>query len=56
MEQAISKAAALVEAHEYIRRFKDRVVVVKVGGSIMDQPEDLQRLDPMTSVSCTRWG
>jgi len=44
MQDAIAKAAALVEAHEYIRRFHGRVVVVKVGGSIMDVPEDLARV------------
>lgn len=38
MEEAIAKAAALVEAHEYIRRFEGRTIVVKVGGSIMDEP------------------
>ena len=36
MQDAIAKASALVEAHGYIRAFRDRVVVVKVGGSIMD--------------------
>lgn len=44
MQDAISKAAALVEAHEYIRRFENKTVVVKVGGSIMDEPETLNRL------------
>lgn len=44
MNDAITKAAALVEAHKYIRRFDGKVVVVKVGGSIMDQPESLNRL------------
>ena len=39
MEKAIEKAAALIEAMEYIRRFRDRLVVVKLGGSIL---EDLQ--------------
>ncbi len=41
MQDAINKAAALVEAHEHIRRFRGKTLVVKVGGSIMDQPEDL---------------
>ena len=41
MDQAIEKAAALVEAHQYIRRFKGKTVVVKVGGSIMDEPQTL---------------
>lgn len=44
MEQAIAKAEALIEAHEYIRSFKGKVVVIKVGGSIMDQPEALASL------------
>ena len=44
MKDAIAKADSLVEAHQYIRRFKDKTVVVKVGGSIMDQPEALHSL------------
>jgi acetylglutamate kinase len=44
MEKAISKAAALVEAHEYIRRFNGKIVVVKLGGSIMDEPAALASL------------
>ncbi len=42
MQDAINKAASLVEAHQYIRRFAGKAIVVKVGGSIMDQPEDLK--------------
>ncbi len=38
MEQFIQKAAALVEAFPYIRSFRDKIVVVKYGGSA--QPED----------------
>jgi acetylglutamate kinase len=44
MQHAIDKAAALVEAHEYIRRFENKIIVVKIGGSIMDEPENLKRL------------
>ena len=44
MQDAIAKAAALVEAHSYIRQFRDQAVVVKVGGSIMDEPETLAAL------------
>jgi acetylglutamate kinase len=44
MENAIAKAAALVEAHEYIRRFEDKLIVVKIGGSIMDDPQTLRNL------------
>ncbi|MHC4385465.1 MAG: acetylglutamate kinase [Planctomycetota bacterium] len=36
MEQAIEKAKALIEAMEYIRSFKGKTVVVKLGGSILD--------------------
>ena len=42
MEQAIAKAAVLIEALPYIRRFRGRTVVVKLGGSFMDVPEDLE--------------
>ncbi len=44
MQEAIDKAASLVEAHGYIRQFSGRTVVVKVGGSIMDDPKTLRRL------------
>lgn len=44
MQEAIQKAASLLEAHEYIRRFAGKLVVVKVGGSIMDEPETLTGL------------
>jgi acetylglutamate kinase len=44
MEQAISKASALVEALSYIQRFHDRIVVVKVGGSIMDDEQTLSNI------------
>ena len=36
MEAAIAKAGALIEAMEYIRGFAGRIVVVKLGGSILD--------------------
>jgi acetylglutamate kinase len=44
VQEAIDKAAALIEAHEYINRFKGKTVVVKVGGSIMDEPATLDSL------------
>lgn len=44
MQDAIAKAAALVEAHKFIRQFEGKTVVVKVGGSIMDEPETLASL------------
>ena len=42
MEKAIAKANALIEAMEYIRSFRGRIVVVKLGGSILDDM-NLQR-------------
>jgi acetylglutamate kinase len=36
VEEAIAKAGALIEAMEYIRRFRGRIVVVKLGGSILE--------------------
>ncbi len=36
MEKAIAKADALIEAMEYIRSFRGRIVVVKLGGSVLD--------------------
>ena len=44
MQEAIRKASVLIEAHHYIREFEDKVVVVKVGGSIMDEPDVLSNL------------
>ena len=41
-QDAVTKAAALVEAQQYIHQFAGKTVVVKVGGSIMDQPDDLR--------------
>jgi acetylglutamate kinase len=42
VERAIAKAAVLIEALPYIRRFRGKIVVVKLGGSFMDVPEDLR--------------
>jgi acetylglutamate kinase len=44
LSEASNKAAALVEALGYIQRFNDKVVVVKVGGSIMDDEQALTNL------------
>lgn len=44
MDAAISKAEALVEALGYIQRFHDKVIVVKVGGSIMDDEAALSNI------------
>ena len=42
MKAAIEKAKALIEAMEYISAFKDKIVVVKLGGSILEDA-DLQK-------------
>lgn len=44
MQDAINKASSLVEAHKFIRQFEGKTIVVKVGGSIMDEPETLRSL------------
>ena len=44
MGEAIIKASGLVEALSYIQRFHDKTVVVKVGGSIMDDEAALSAI------------
>src|SRR5438270_3145219 len=41
---AIGKASGLVEALSYIQRFHNKVIVVKVGGSIMDDEQALSTI------------
>ena len=48
MEQAIAKAQTLIEALGYIQRFLDKIVVVKIGGSVMDDERALA--DMLTDV------
>jgi acetylglutamate kinase len=42
MDDAIIKAGVLIEALPYIRRFRDRMVVIKVGGSYMENETALR--------------
>ncbi|HEV3203254.1 MAG TPA: acetylglutamate kinase [Gemmataceae bacterium] len=42
MDDAIRKADVLIEALSYIRTFRDRVTVIKLGGSAMENAENLQ--------------
>lgn len=49
MEAAHQKASALVEAHRYIQRFRDKIVVVKVGGSVQEDEDRLRAL--LTDIS-----
>jgi acetylglutamate kinase len=48
MQEAIAKAGVLIEALEYIQRFRNRTVLIKIGGSIMDNPSVLR--DMLTDV------
>ena len=44
MQEAITKAGALIEALGYIQRFAGKIVVVKMGGSVMDDEQALDGL------------
>jgi acetylglutamate kinase len=44
LEKAIEKADALIEAMEYIHSFRNRIVVVKLGGSVLDDIELQKKL------------
>ena len=41
MESAIRKAETLLEALSYIRQFRERILVIKLGGSAMEEPDAL---------------
>ncbi len=42
MDNAIRKAEVLIEALSYIRTFHDKLTVIKLGGSAMEEPEALR--------------
>jgi acetylglutamate kinase len=44
VKEAIAKAHTLVEALEYIQRFREKIIVVKVGGSVMESEQALREL------------
>ncbi|MGI9456756.1 MAG: acetylglutamate kinase [Aeoliella sp.] len=44
MQKAIEKADVLIEAMGWIRRFRDSITVIKLGGSTMEDPEALRHL------------
>jgi len=48
VDEAIAKAQTLIEALAYIQRFADKIVVVKMGGSVMDDQSALK--DILTDV------
>jgi acetylglutamate kinase len=41
VEEAIRKAEVLIEALSYIRKFRNRIMVIKLGGSVMEHSEPL---------------
>jgi acetylglutamate kinase len=42
MDHAIRKAETLIEALSYIRQFRNRLIVIKLGGSAMEEPGALK--------------
>ncbi|MCE9552513.1 MAG: acetylglutamate kinase [Planctomycetes bacterium] len=44
MEEAIQKADVLIEAMGWIRRLRDKVTVIKLGGSVIEDPSALRHL------------
>lgn len=53
MQKVIEKAAVLIEALPYIQRFKNETIVVKFGGSIMDQEAGVRSiLNDVAFMAC----
>ncbi len=44
MEEAILKADVLIEALQWIREFRGRITVIKLGGSVMEDPRAMTHL------------
>jgi acetylglutamate kinase len=44
LEEAIQKADVLIEAMGWIRRLRDKVTVIKLGGSVIEDPSALRHL------------
>jgi acetylglutamate kinase len=44
VQEAIQKADILIEAMGWIRQFRDKITVIKLGGSVMEDPEHLRHL------------
>ena len=44
MQDAIRKADVLIEAMSWIRQFRDKITVIKLGGSVLEDPEALGHL------------
>jgi len=53
MQKVIEKAAVLIEALPYIQRFRNETIVVKFGGSIMDQETGVRSiLNDVAFMAC----
>ncbi|TWU28502.1 Acetylglutamate kinase [Bythopirellula polymerisocia] len=44
LQDAIQKADVLIEAMGWIRQFRDKITVIKLGGSVMEDPDALRHL------------
>ncbi|MBN2022825.1 MAG: acetylglutamate kinase [Pirellulales bacterium] len=44
MHEAIEKANVLIEALQWIREFRDKITVIKLGGSVMEDPRAMGHL------------
>jgi len=44
LQDAIEKADVLIEAMGWIRQFRDKITVIKLGGSVMEDPEAIRHL------------
>ena len=44
VQEAIEKASTLIEALEWIRRFRDKITVIKLGGSVMGDETALRHV------------
>jgi acetylglutamate kinase len=44
LETAVEKADVLIEALEWIRKFRDKITVIKLGGSLMEDEDALRHL------------
>jgi len=44
LQDAIQKADVLIEAMGWIRQFREKITVIKLGGSVMEDPEALRHL------------
>jgi acetylglutamate kinase len=44
LQSAVRKADVLIEAMEWIRKFRDKVTVIKLGGSVMEDHDALRHL------------